>query len=213
MAEATRISDLFWERGFRPGEVIYREGEPSAHLYVLAIGKVRLGRADGEHRRILLDVLGPGDFFGTLAALEGPAYPDTATSLTTGCALVITVDAFRELMKQHPSIAIAALRVVMDRLEAARARIALSSSSTLDQRVATTLARLAAKFGERRESDLLIQVPLTRQDLAEMTGATIESVSRVVSRFQRDGMIHAGRGWIAVRDPERLAAVSGRAPN
>lgn len=67
--EITRIGNLFWERGFRPGEVIYQWGEPPAHLYVLATGKVHLVRPSENHRNVLCDVLGPGEFFGTLVTL------------------------------------------------------------------------------------------------------------------------------------------------
>ncbi len=208
--EVASIGDEFWERGFRPGEGIYRPGEPASHLYVLATGKVRLDRPAAPRPGVLLDVLGPGDFFGTLPALGSPTYVDAATALTAGCALVVDREAFDTVLERHPPVALAALRAVGAQLEAARAEIARLGTLPLDQRVAAALVRLASRFGERRDGGLLIQVPLTRQDLGAMTGATLESVSRVMSRFRRAGLVRSGRGWIAVRDPERLGAIAGQ---
>src|SRR5579884_736367 len=141
--EIQRTSEVFWERGFHPGEVIYYQGEPATHLYVLTLGKVRVERSADERPNALLDIFGPGDFFGTLPALGSTSYADTATALTAGCALVIAAREFQTILERYPSVTLAILQHVTARLEAAYAEIEHLNAFSLDQRVASTLRRLA----------------------------------------------------------------------
>lgn len=86
------------------------------------------------------------------------------------------------------------------------------SAHPAEQRIASTLLALAGKLGEKRGNAVLIQMPLSRQDLAEMTGVTPETASRVLTQFRRSGLISSGRRWVAILDPVRLAAERDHAP-
>jgi CRP/FNR family transcriptional regulator, nitrogen oxide reductase regulator len=209
-SDLRHLSEVFWERPLRPGDVVYRQGEPATRLYLLTTGRVRLDRAGAGEATALLDIFGPSDLFGEAAVREGAAYDGTASAISAGCTLVVSAPDFRGVCERYPSVALAALQVLAERLAAARTAIERRDTHSLDQRVAAALDRLATKFGDASGGDLLIQVPLTREDLGAMTGATLESVSRVMSQFRRDGLIRGGRGWVAVRDRERLAAVAQR---
>jgi CRP-like cAMP-binding protein len=81
------------------------------------------------------------------------------------------------------------------------------SAYTVDQRIAATLVRLANKLGEQKQKGVLIQLPFSRQDLAAMTGTTVETVSRVMSRFAEQGLISTGRKWVSLNDIERLEQI------
>ncbi|MFZ2749458.1 MAG: Crp/Fnr family transcriptional regulator, partial [Propioniciclava sp.] len=108
---------------------------------------------------------------------------------------------------QHPEVALRVVDDVTALLAQARADVTAQSTATVAQRVATTLLRLAEKFGQDSSSGAtLIQLPLSRTDLAGMTGSTPESVSRVMSQLRKDGIIDSGRRWTAILDGDRLLA-------
>jgi len=153
-------------------------------------------------------ILGPGAVLGSLTALDAGRYPETAVALVTTCALRLESGAFRQMLLAHPPVALRVLDVVVDRLHRARSREAEQASVTVTTRVAATLLRLADTFGVPGDGagTTLIQLPLTRADLAAMTGTSAESVSRAMSGLRRDGLIDSGRRWTAVLDRSGLVA-------
>jgi CRP-like cAMP-binding protein len=105
-------------------------------------------------------------------------------------------------------VSVAALQAVAQRLRSAQETIRQLSAFPVEQRVAAILLKLGAKLGEAHGQELLLQVPLTRQDLAGMAGATVETTSRIVSRLEAAGVVRTGRQWIAIVDPEQLATLA-----
>ncbi|HBY95773.1 MAG TPA: Crp/Fnr family transcriptional regulator [Chloroflexi bacterium] len=205
--EVAEVNRLFQERGYLPSETIYLAGDPASRLYVVAAGKVKLLRHTVGGQDVLLDILTPSEFFGSLSALGDETYSDTAQAHTGCCALGIAADDFQTVLRRYPSVTLQVLAIVAARLHAAHEVVRQLSAHPVESRVASTLLKLAQKLGEEREDAILIQVPLSRQDLAEMTGTTTETVSRVMSQFRKAGLIRSGRQWVAIADPERLAAL------
>jgi CRP-like cAMP-binding protein len=205
--EIARINPLFRELGFQPDEVIYYAGDEARRLYVVAAGKVKLVRHSMSGKDVLLDILTPGEFFGALSALGDEVYPDTAQAQTIACVLGIGAEAFRSILDAFPAVALRMLDVMSGRLKEAHERIRQLSAHSVERRIAYTLLKLAEKFGELQEVGLLIQVPLSRDDLAEMTGATTETASRVMSQFQKDGLVDSGRQWVAITGRAGLEAI------
>jgi CRP-like cAMP-binding protein len=175
---------------------------------VVAAGKVKLLRHTMAGQDILLDILSQGDFFGTLSSLGDAEYPDTAQALTQSCILNIDAERFQAILRRYPAVALRVLEIVTQRLHEAHETVHHLSAHSVESRVALILVRLADKLGKRQEEGLVIQVPLSRQELAEMSGTTLETASRVVSQFRRAGLISSGREWVAVVDRERLAAIA-----
>lgn len=192
-------------RAYDEGEVIYHARTPADALFILATGKVKVLRTALGGPDVLVDVVTPGAMFGSVAALGHTTYPDTAQALTVSCALRISASDFRAVLEEHPRIALAVLDDLAVRLEEAQQTVRRLSSGTVEQRVASALLALADKVGEPRGDSVLLQLPLTRSDLAAMTGTTTESVSRVLSRLRRQGLVETGRRWTAVSDREALA--------
>lgn len=205
------VNRLFRERGFAPEETIYFAGDPAERLYVVAAGKVKLMRHTAGGKDVLLDMLTPGEFFGSLSALGDAEYPDTAQAQTEVCVLGIGSEEFRSILKDLPAVALAVLDLVAERLKEAHERVRQLSAHPAEQRIAYALLKLAEKLGQEREVGLLIQAPLSRDDLAQMTGTTTETASRVMSRFQKDGLIRAGRQWVAIADRAGLETIAGEA--
>lgn len=201
------VNQLFHEHGYEPGRPIYYAGDPAARLYVVAVGKVKLLQHTLSGQDVLLDILTPGEFFGSLSVLGDETYPDTALAQTMACILAIAADDFHAILRRYPTVTVIALEVMSRRLKAAHVMIRQLSAHSVEHRIAAALLKLAEKLGEPRPEGLLIQMPLSRQELAEMTGTTVETASRVMSQFQKDGLIRTGRQWVAIADKLSLAAI------
>ena len=203
------INGQFREHGYAAGETVYMAGDTATRLYVVAVGKIKVVRHTLAGQDVVLSILAPGEFFGALSALGDAAYPDTAQALTPSCILEIAAEGFQAILRRYPAVALAALDIVAERLRDAHTQIRQLSAEPAASRVAATLLALAQKLGEQHEGALLIQMPLSREDLAAMTGATVETVSRIMSTLRADGIIRSGRQWVAIADAGRLAAVAG----
>ena len=208
-AEITDVNRSFRARSVQPGEVIYAAGAPAEHhLFVIAIGKVKLVRHTLGGQDVLLDILSGGDLFGSLAVLGDAHYPDTAQAQTACCVLAVSASDFRAILHNHPVAAIGALEFVAARLQEAHESVSRLSSATAEARIAAILIKLAQKLGHEQDGAVLIQMPLSRQDIAEMTGTTVETASRVMSQFRKDGLIDSGRQWVSLTNPDALAQIA-----
>jgi CRP-like cAMP-binding protein len=205
------INQRFVEVGYQAGERIFAAGEPSERLFVVAEGKVKLLQHGPGGKNILLDILSSGEFFGNLVSLGVATYPDTAQAQTPACVLSVRSDDFRRILDEHPDLAFKTLAVLGERLNAANRRVLQLSSMAVEQRIAFTLLELATKLGRMQDIGLLIDVPLSRGDLAEMTSATPETISRVISQLQGNGIIASGREWIAITNQQALKDLAGEA--
>lgn len=202
------INPLFREQGFETGDIIYYAGDPAVRLYVVAAGKIKLVRHAPTGQEVVLDLLLPGDFFGSLPVLGEDTHPDTAVAHTMCCVLTITGDDFQTILGRYPQVSLTVLEMVSQKLREAREIIHQVSASPVESRLAATLLKLAAKLGTPHNGELLIQLPLSRQDLADMTGATVETVSRIMSQFRRRKLIRSGRGWVAIIDQRALREIA-----
>ncbi len=203
------VNEQFREFSFQPGKAIYFSGEQAAKLYVVAAGQVKLLRHSLSGQDVLLDVLQPGDYFGSFSPLADERYPDTAQAHTAVCVLSINAKAFHTLLNQYPSVALRVLDITARRLRETQEIVRQLSTDSVGQRIAAVLLKLAEKLGEVSNEIVLIQMPLSRVDLAQMTGTTTESASRIVSQFQKEGLIRTGRQWIAITDRTRLEKIAG----
>ena len=168
--------------GIRAGEPAYLAGDPADSLLVVATGSLKLARPSLDGREVLVDVVGPGDFLGMLTALGEAAFPDTATALTTSCVLRFSADSFNRVLRVHPSVALTTLEAVGVRLADAHRAVRTLAAGDAEERLAATVLRLARRLGVQRREGLLIDIPLTRADLAAMAGTTTETTSRVLTR-------------------------------
>jgi len=207
-AQIEQINSQFHEKGITAGEYLYFAGDPAESLFIIAQGRVKLLRHTAAGKEIMLDLLIPGEFLGTLSPEADSTYPDSARAITAGCVLQISREQFRSILMQHPTVGMQILDIVAARLTAAHETIEQLSSQSAEVRIAATLVRLAAKLGEPHEVGLLIQTPLTRDELAEMTATTPETTSRVISHFQKDGWLTTGRQWIAIKDLKALQSIA-----
>jgi CRP/FNR family transcriptional regulator, nitrogen oxide reductase regulator len=202
-----KINDLFEDREVTAEQTIYFEGDPGECLYLVAIGKVKLMRHTSSGREVLLDILRGGEYFGNLATISGRGYTETAIAQTDGCVLRVSAWSFEKVLRDYPEVTMKMLHAVGERLEESQEIVKQLSVYSADQRVAASLVRLAKKLGEQKQEGVLIQLPFSRHDLAAMTGATIETVSRVMSHFAAEGLISTGRKWVSINDLKGLEKI------
>ncbi len=205
------INRLFEDRDVPAEQAIYFEGDPGEHLYLVAMGKVKLLRHTGAGRDVLLDILRGGEYFGSLALLGGRGYTDTAVAQTDCCILQISSSNFEKILNHYPDVSLKVLQAVGQRLAESQEIVKQLSVYSAEQRIAAALIRLAKKMGEQKEEGMLIQLPFSRQDLAAMTGTTVETVSRVMSRFADEGLVTTGRKWVELRDLQGLERIATEA--
>jgi CRP/FNR family transcriptional regulator, nitrogen oxide reductase regulator len=208
-ASLQRVDGRANMQGIDADEAIYLAGHRAERLYVVATGAVKLTGTAPEGSEVLLDVLGPGSFLGTLASLGGETYGEDAWALTPGCLLSFSAGQFDAVLAEHPSVARHALAAVGARLRTAQRRIERTAAASAPGRIASTLLMLAERLGVDERDRILIDVPLAREDLASLAGCAPETVSRSLAGWSRDGVVDTGRRWVAIRRPAALAEAAG----
>lgn len=204
-AELDRIDRRMATTSWPAGTHIFHAGSAAGHLYVVAEGRVKLSQVSATGTETLADILVAGELFGGMGTLGQSAHRHTASALVPTCTLQIDQPTFRELLAEHPRVALRVLDDVAERLARAQDDVGGQVTDTVAQRVATALLRLADKLGnDRGGRGILLEVPLSRSDLAGLARSTPESVSRVMSQWRRDGVIDSGRRWTAILDLSRL---------
>ncbi len=206
--EIPNVADVFRQHHYAAGEPIYHAGDDATRLLIVAAGMVRIVRPTIDGQDVLLDFASPGAVFGSLQVLGDVTYSDDATALTGSCILQATPEAFQGLLTRYPAAALATLGFVAERLREAHSTIEGLSAHPVPRRVAQTLLKLADRVGREREGDMLIDMPLSRQDLADMTGATVETVSRVMSDLKGRGIVDSGRRWVSIVERESLERIA-----
>ena len=203
-----QVNKKFTASHYAKGETIYRQGDSATMLRVVVAGNVKLVVHTLEGEGVLLDMLQPGDFFGNPTASGKDLYNETAETQTDSCILSIRLTEFRDLMNAYSSVAMSVLDITTKRLNESRQRIQHLSTLPVTKRIAHILVTLGNKFGEQDSRGLLIQLPLSRKDLADMAGTSAETTSRIMSQFQEDGLITSGRQWVAINDKPKLLHIS-----
>lgn len=193
------------------GTVIFRQGEKATACHVLVSGRVRVSRSAADAGGLVIRYVGAGEMFGTLALFHGGAYPADATAVTDCVEIQWSPAAMKNLMERYPRIAFNALRIVGQRLDELQQRLHELTAERVEQRIARALVRLGKQSGTTSERGLEIGFPLSRKDLAALTGTGHYTVSRILSDWQERGIIDSARKRITIRDPAALEAVAGRA--
>ncbi|HET8524122.1 MAG TPA: Crp/Fnr family transcriptional regulator [Thermomicrobiales bacterium] len=195
-------------RRIKRGSYIFLEGAPADAVHVLLSGHVKIVRQTDDGQEVILRVIPPGEIFGGAGGWGEGVYPATAAALADSTILRITVAAFEQLVTSQPDFAMAVIQELAKRLREAEHRISELQAERVERRIARTLLRLASKSGVRTTEGVEITLPLSRQHLAELAGATLSTVSRVLSGWDRQGVIHARREKIVIVRPHDLVAIA-----
>ncbi|SDZ93095.1 cAMP-binding domain of CRP or a regulatory subunit of cAMP-dependent protein kinases [Bowdeniella nasicola] len=194
--------------GWAAGDPLILAGEQAHGTLMVVAGRVRITKDTIDGREVTVDIAGPGDIIGPLHTFASPA-TESAWAMETSCTLYLPATALETVVQRYPTIALAIMRMQQEQLARSRARKTAQATTSVEQRVAATLAHLDAKFGDsRHDGSRLLQVRLRREDIAGMAGTTIESASRTLAKMKAAGTIDSGREWIAITDRDALAELA-----
>lgn len=185
-------------------EILFSEGDPGDRLYVIAAGKIKLGRASGDGRENLLAVLGPGEMFGELSIFD-PG-PRTATASAVGESRLIGLghEDLRTWLDGRPETAQHLLRALAQRLRRTNEALADLVFSDVPGRVAKALLDLSQRFGRNTDEGVLVAHELTQEELAQLVGASRETVNKALADFVARGWLRLEARAVVLHDVERL---------
>lgn len=198
-------------RQARRGEAIARQGEPADAFCLIEAGLLKLLQLTPDGRALIVRFVGPAEPFGGVVALDKAAYPVTAVAAAPTRLLVWTRASLARLLEAFPQVRHNITREMAEHMTDALTRVRELATERVGQRLAHTLLRLMRQVGEPTPDGVLIAHPLTRQELADLTGTTLYTVSRTLSRWQADGVLSASARRLVVRAPRKLEALA-RAP-
>jgi CRP-like cAMP-binding protein len=183
---------------------VFRQGEDAHSFFVLLHGHLRASKTTPAGQQVVVRYVAPGEIFGVATAIGLAHYPATATAVDDSIVLAWPSSAWPRLVARHPSLAASTLQTVGSRLQETHARVIEMSTQQVERRVAHALLRLVRQAGRKVEQGVEIDFPISRQDIAEMTGTTLHTVSRTLSAWEQQGLVEGGRQRIVLRDPHRL---------
>lgn len=206
MAQAART------RSYQNGEFLFQEADPADQVWVLLSGRVRLSQVTVDGQQVIMRYITPVEEFGLLAVLSQAEYLVSAQAIEDCMVMVWEKRVMRRLMQQIPGIAERALEVLVNRIKEFQDRLREMATERVERRIARALLRLASQTGRKTEQGVLIDLPLSRQDLAEMTGTTLFTVSRTLSQWEAKGLILSGRTKIVICFPHGLVTIAEDLP-
>jgi CRP/FNR family transcriptional regulator, nitrogen oxide reductase regulator len=207
------IVSLSYPRDTNAGEFFFNEGDHADEFLVLTAGRVKLTQVTPDGQQIVLRLIGPGDAFGGVGAFGDPTYPISAEAVETASALSWNSATMRQLLETQNQIALNALRFVANRLHDLQRRYRQAMTERVERRVARALLRLVHEAGRRVDKGVEIDFPISRQDIAEMTGTTLFTVSRLLSAWEERGIVKSGRQRIVLTKPHALVAIAEDIPD
>jgi CRP/FNR family transcriptional regulator, nitrogen oxide reductase regulator len=191
------------------GSPFFRQGDAASRLLLLVEGRVRISQVTVDGQQVTMRIIVPGSIFGAMAFVDPrDGYPASAQAMDSCAALAWKADLFRELALHDPRIGVKMAEVMYRHVEEIQKRLMELATERVQRRIARTLLRLAQQAGKNGSDGLLIDLPLSRQEIAEMTGTTLYTVSRVLRQWEREGVIRAGRERVVIGDAHALAVVA-----
>ncbi len=195
-------------RRIAEGAVVFEQGMPADAFFVLLHGRVKAVQTTADGHQLVVRHIGPGELFGMAPALRSPVYPATAFAVQETLALAWSTADWSALFSRLPAFAMAVVTTIGERLRDANERLLELSTEEVERRIAHALLRLVAQAGRKTEEGILIDFPITRQDLADMTGSTLHTVSRTLSGWEARGLVKNARRRVVVVEPHRLRMIA-----
>lgn len=209
LADALSLARL---RAYPAGSFFHFQGDVADRAYVLLEGRVRLTQVTSEGEQLVVRFVAPREEFGIIAVLKGIPYPVAAEAIEAAKVLAWDGPGLAELMQRHHPLALNAMNLLACRLVELQERLRDLTTQRVERRIARSLLRLARQSGVAQDGGVLIDLPLTRQDLAEMNGTTLYTVSRTLAAWQNQGLIATQRKRICILLPHALVAIAEDLP-
>jgi CRP/FNR family transcriptional regulator, nitrogen oxide reductase regulator len=202
-----RLASVSLARNYEKGETIFAEGDAPDYLVTIASGRVKVVKLIPSGKEIILEIFGPGDPVGAVVAYEGNPYPASAIALERVECILVRRSEFFAFFEGHPSFVRGFLSGMAQRIVELTRRIPEVAAGRVETRFARLFLKLSDRMGEAHGQSRLIPLPLSRQELADLTGTTIETCIRIMSRWGKEGLVTTERDGFLVND---LAALERR---
>jgi CRP/FNR family transcriptional regulator, nitrogen oxide reductase regulator len=193
------------------GQAVFSEGLPVDRFFLLLDGHVRVQRTTPGGDQIIVLHIAPGQMFGIGAAMGLTTYPATAVAADECIVLAWPNRLWPDFMVRYPGFATQTYKTVGERLGSIHSVIVDMATKQVEQRIACAILRLITQMGRKVDSGIEIDFPITRQNISDMTGTTLHTVSRLLSAWEKDGIVASERKKIVVTAPHRLVMLSGAA--
>ncbi len=206
--EAREISPYFLQGRFRKKEAIFSEGDPSEWFYIVRKGKVKITKLSHDGKEIILEIISPPDFFGGIAVLRGFPYPANAVAMEDTEVLKISRKNLMSVIDRFPNLMYCMATNIGDRIKGSHETLKSIALEKVESRIASLLIKLSDKAGEKIPEGVAINMKLTKQDIAEMVGTTVETSIRTMSKLSKAGIVGSKTGSIVIKDIKRLKSLT-----
>lgn len=203
-AELKEIHPYITKMSVKKRDVIFSEGDPSDWFYIVLNGKVKITKLSQEGKEIILEIISPMDFFGGLAVIKGFPYPANAIAMEDSELLKISRSNLMRILDRFPGLMYCMALQLSDRMKESHETLKNIALERVEARIASLLLKLADKTGKETEGGVLIDMKLTKQDIAEMVGTTVETSIRTMSKFKKLDIVSDREGQIIIKDIKKL---------
>ncbi|HQD36455.1 MAG TPA: Crp/Fnr family transcriptional regulator [Thermodesulfovibrio thiophilus] len=191
-------------KNFKKRKTIFNEGDEPLWSYFLLKGKVKISKSSADGRDVVLEIIDAPDFFGTLAVIKGFPYPANAIAMEDCEVGKIKREIFLQIFNKYPELHSQLLHHITTRLKSGIDTLKNIALEDVPSRIIHQLFKLTTKYGKKLPDGVLIDLKLTKQELAEMAGTTTETAIRVISKLKKEGYIYENKHKIIIKDINKL---------
>ncbi len=188
----------------QPKSILFHQGDVAINFILVNQGRLKLTKLNEQGKEIILRYIGADELTAAVAVLKNWNYPATAESVEETEVTVWDKPAMMQIMHQYPDIAINLLNTILERIDDLQNRYLEVCTEHVDQRIARSLLRIMRRAGSKTPSGIQIDIPLSRQNIADYSGTTLYTVSRTLSAWGKKGWIKSGREQIVITNPHAL---------
>jgi CRP/FNR family transcriptional regulator len=207
--DRARLAEHARVRSYSKGEAIFAEGDRPDFFYDITQGRVKIFKMTPTGKDVILEIFGAGDPLGAVATYHGRPFPASAVAIEDTTCLLIPRTAFFALLEQHPSLVRGLLLGLTVRLVELTNRLAELTGGRVEARFARFFLKLAENNGKPGRGGIFVPMPLSRQELADLTGTTIETAIRIMSRWGKEGIVETAKDGFVVIDRQALEGLAG----
>ena len=193
---------------YKKKEDIFAEGDPPEWFYIMSKGKVKVTKLSHDGKEIILEIISPFDIFGGVAVLRNFPYPANAIAMEDSEVVKISRKNLMRLVDRFPNLMHCIALQLGDRMKSSYDSLKSIALERVEARIAALILKLSNKVGVETKEGLMIDMRLTKQDVADMVGTTVETSIRTFSKFKKDGLVTDADGKIVIKDREGLMALS-----
>lgn len=183
---------------------IFEQDAEAVSFFLLLDGHVRVVKTTPDGHQVIVRYISAGELIGMAQAFSRDTYPASAIAAVDCVVLRWPTRLWSEFSARIPTFSANAYKVAGERMQHSHTLVVEMSTQQVEQRVAHTLLRLVSQTGTKTEDGLLIDFPISRQDIAEMTGTTLHTVSRLLTAWEEQGLVKSGRKKVTVAEPHQL---------